>query len=279
PEPRLDRRHHVGGLLRLAQVGGHAGYLDAVGQQRVARRVQVRRVARRDRHARALEREGAGAREADALAPPGDQDDAALQPQIHRNPLQWLGASSQSKRHTAISPNTALKRSIMPIGAQAASRPSPRQVIASSPSTAQRVGTASDTVCSHWGKMKDGTQAPPSITMMSVTKMASPRVASGVLPSAAISSPKLAVSSENAIVTPMKPITLPSMRTPKTAIAVAKMRLMSTIAVSAPLAMRLPNSSERDTGAARKRFHIPMRRASSRPTPSSMPLNRMNCTP
>ena len=93
--------------------------------------------------------------------------------------------------------------------------------MASKPSTAQRVGTASDAVCSHAGKMNDGTQAPPSITITSVTKMARPRVASGVLPSAAMSRPKLDVSSAKATATPMKPATLPSMRTPNTVIAAA----------------------------------------------------------
>ena len=57
--------------------------------------------------------------------------------------------------------------------------------------------------------MKDGTQAPPSITMISVAKTAMPRAASGVLPKAAISRPKLAVSSAKQTATPRKPSRLP----------------------------------------------------------------------
>ena len=53
----------------------------------------------------------------------------------------------------------------------------------------------------------------------------------------------------------------------------------STSAVIAPLAMWLPSSIVRVSGAARRRFHRPMRRASSTPTPTSMPMKRMNCTP
>ena len=49
-------------------------------------------------------------------------------------------SDSQRKRHTAIAPNTAAKASSAPIGPRAASKPEPRQTIASSPSTAQRVG-------------------------------------------------------------------------------------------------------------------------------------------
>ena len=43
--------------------------------------------------------------------------------------------------------------------------------------------------------------------------------------------------------------------------------------------MRLPSSSARERGAARRRFHRPRRRASSTPTPTSMPMKRTNCTP
>ena len=71
--------------------------------------------------------------------------------------------------------------------------------------------------------MNDGTQAPPSITITSVAKMARPRVASGVLPSAAMSRPKLDVSSAKAMPTPTKPAMLPSMRTWKNRMAAAKM--------------------------------------------------------
>ena len=57
--------------------------------------------------------------------------------------------------------------------------------------------------------MNDGTQAPPSITSSSVARIARLRVASGVLPSAAISRPKLAVSSANATSTATNPAALP----------------------------------------------------------------------
>ncbi len=50
-------------------------------------------------------------------------------------------------------------------------------------------------------------------------------------------------------------------------------------AVIAPLTMWLPSSRLRESGAARSRFHRPRRRASSTPTPTSMPMKRMNCTP
>ena len=76
------------------------------------------------------------------------------------------------------------------------------------------MGIHIDTVCSQAGKMNDGTQAPASITISSVARMANPRVASGVRPNAATMSPKLEVSSANATSTAMKPDTLPLMRTP-----------------------------------------------------------------
>ena len=115
----------------------------------------------------------------------------------------------------AIAANSALKPSRTPIVSAALSKPRPRQVMASRPSTAQRVGMKRVALCSHCGKMNDGTQAPPSITIKRVAKMARLRVASGVLPSAAMSRPKLEVSKANAATTPKKPGTLPSMRTPK----------------------------------------------------------------
>src|ERR1700760_3811943 len=48
--------------------------------------------------------------------------------------------SSQSKRHTAISANSADQASNMPVGAQANCNGSPRQAIRSRPSTPQRPG-------------------------------------------------------------------------------------------------------------------------------------------
>jgi len=73
----------------------------------------------------------------------------------------------------AIAAKAALKASITPMGARAASNPEPRQVIASSPSIAQRVGTTSVALCSHSGNTKVGTQAPPSMTRTSATLPAS----------------------------------------------------------------------------------------------------------
>src|SRR4029079_14794075 len=81
-------------------------------------------------------------------------------PRVARvKPTQPRG-SSQSKRQIAIDANSALKASSTAIGAIAASKPRPRQVMASRPSTAQRVGTTSDAVCSQGGKTNDGTHAP-----------------------------------------------------------------------------------------------------------------------
>ena len=124
-----------------------------------------------------------------------------------------LRGSSQPKRQIAIAANSGAKPSRTPIGATAASKPRPRQVIASRPSTAQRVGTTSVSRCSHGGKMNDGTQAPPSITIISVARSpgrASPRASCRWPRSAGRRS---TVSSAKAIATPTKPAMLPSMRT------------------------------------------------------------------
>ena len=135
------------------------------------------------------------------------------------------------------------------------------------------------TDCSHSGKTNVGTQAPPSITRTSVARMATPRVASGVLPSAAMSRPKVEARSAKAKSTPAKPIMLPSIRTPKTAIAAAKMPASNSSAITVPETIRLPRRSMRDMGAARSRFQMPRRRMRSTPTPSSIPMKRTNCTP
>ena len=60
---------------------------------------------------------------------------------------------------------------ITAIGPSAAEGPRPRQVIASRPSIAQRVGTITVNFCSHWGKTNVGTYAPPSITISKVAMM------------------------------------------------------------------------------------------------------------
>ena len=77
---------------------------------------------------------------------------------------------------------------------------------------------------------------------------------------------------------PMKPAMLPSMRTPKKAIPAAKMPDIRMMAMSALLATVLPSSKVLVTGAARSRFQSPRRRVSSKPMPTSMPMNMMNCT-
>ena len=133
--------------------------------------------------------------------------------------------------------------------------------------------------CSHAGNTNVGTQAPPSITNNRVVTIARPRVASGVLPSAAISNPQAAVIRENAAQTPRNPAMLPWMRTPKTTRAKANSTISTNIEVSAALVARLPSSTPRDSGAARRRFHTPVWRCISKPMPTSIPRNRMNWMP
>lgn len=77
----------------------------------------------------------------------------------------------QRNRITATTPKSSVKASKIAIGKTAEEKPKPRQLMASSPSTAQRVGTTTVIFCSHAGNMKVGTQEPPSITMMSVAMM------------------------------------------------------------------------------------------------------------
>ncbi len=77
----------------------------------------------------------------------------------------------QRNRITATTPNNSVKSSNTAMGASAEENPKPRQVMPSSPSIAHRVGTITVNLRSHFGKMKVGTQAPPSITMMSVAMM------------------------------------------------------------------------------------------------------------
>ena len=126
------------------------------------------------------------------------------------------------------------------MGPSAASKPEPRHSIASSPSTAQRVGTAKVTFCSHAGKMKAGTQLPPSMTSSRVARMAMPRVASGVLPNTAISRPNVAVMMAKATHTPRKPARLPSIFTPNTTRANPNTVSMIAMATIPADAARLP---------------------------------------
>jgi hypothetical protein len=45
-----------------------------------------------------------------------------------------------------------------------------------------------------------------------------------------------------------------------------------------PLAARAPSNISRDNGALRKRFHNPRSRSSRIPIPSSIAMNKRNCT-
>jgi hypothetical protein len=65
------------------------------------------------------------------------------------------------------------------------------------------------TFCNQAGKISDGTHAPPTITISSTARIATPRVADGVLPSPAISSPKLEAMTAVATHTARKPSQLP----------------------------------------------------------------------
>ena len=134
------------------------------------------------------------------LGPPG------VAPYLH----PFLQPSdSHRKRHTAIAPKIAVNTSSAAIGPSASWNPHPRHTSPSNPSTAHRVGTAKLTFCSHCGKRNAGTQLPPSITSSSVTRIAIPREASGVLPSTATSSPNAAVIIANATQTPRNPRNCP----------------------------------------------------------------------
>ena len=89
----------------------------------------------------------------------------------------------------------------------------------SRPSIAQRTGTTMVSCWSQPGKMNVGTHAPPSITTTSTAKVAIPRVADGVPPTAASRRPNVVAMSAQATLTARKPSTLPSIRTLKTSIA------------------------------------------------------------
>src|SRR5258708_17633882 len=188
---RARRRGRAVGRLRLAVDGKARHRADVRLTHRPLRLDRARRRAAVAHHAR----------------PPG-----SVRPPRH---------SSHAKRLTAIHAKSALHPSIAATGIHAASRPRPRQVIASSPSIAHRAGTYTVALCSHSGNTNVGTRAPPSIPRSKVARMARPRVASGVLPSAAIKSPKVDVSNAKAMAMPANPITLPSMRTPKATMAAA----------------------------------------------------------
>ena len=84
-----------------------------------------------------------------------------------------------------------------PGGRESASRRSrtrgPARWSPSRPSIAHRVGTTAVSRCSHAGKTKVGTHAPPSMTRSSVATIEMPRVPSGVRPMLEINRPKAAV--------------------------------------------------------------------------------------
>jgi hypothetical protein len=77
----------------------------------------------------------------------------------------------QRNRITATAPNNSVKSSKTAMGASAEENPKPRQIMPSNPSIAHRVGMTTVNFRSQAGKTKVGTQAPPSITMMSVAMM------------------------------------------------------------------------------------------------------------
>src|SRR5437773_8715225 len=68
-------------------------------------------------------------------------------------------AACQLKRLTATIPKPKVNSSMTATGASAAERPRPRQVMASMPSIAHRVGITMVNFCSHCGKTNVGTHA------------------------------------------------------------------------------------------------------------------------
>src|SRR5581483_3433497 len=184
--------------------------------------------------------------------------------------------SSHRNRETAIVQNAAANAIRTIVGTTAPLMPMPRHVIASSPSTAHRAGTTSVSCCSHAGKMNVGTQAPPSITIISTASVVTPRADAGVLPSAATRRPNVAAIAQHAIDTARKPTRLPAMRTLKTIIAKANDTNSVISAMIVPLSVLPASSAVRDTGALRSRFHIPRWRSSSISTPRFAAANNRN---
>src|ERR1700722_1598113 len=82
-----------------------------------------------------------------------------------------LASARQRNRVTATPPNNSAKNSKTTMGVSAEENPNPRQVMLSNPSIAHRVGMTTVSFCSHAGKIKVGTHAPPSITMKRVAIM------------------------------------------------------------------------------------------------------------
>src|SRR5215813_11356051 len=78
-----------------------------------------------------------------------------------------------------MSANSAANARSARVGKTALDSPSPRQVVASRPSTAQRAGTTTVMACTHFGNRKVGIHAPPSITMTSTASVLTPRAERG----------------------------------------------------------------------------------------------------
>jgi hypothetical protein len=70
-------------LLRIDQIGSDPEGIESFVAQQRLRRLDVGRVALRDRNARALACECACAREPNALAAAGDQHDRCIQSHVH----------------------------------------------------------------------------------------------------------------------------------------------------------------------------------------------------
>src|SRR5207253_10208561 len=86
-------------------------------------------------------------------------------------------SASHRNRHRASSEKIAAKPSNAAEVVSAELISKPRQVIASSPSIAHRVGTTNVSCCNQAGNRNDGIHAPPSISMTSTASMETPRTA------------------------------------------------------------------------------------------------------
>ena len=173
-------------------------------------------------------------------------------------------------------PNSAAKPSSATVGPTAPLSPTPRHVIASRPSTAQRAGTTTVICWSQAGKTNVGTQAPPSITISSTASVLTPRAACGVWPNAAMSKPNVAAISEHARATLKNPMTLPSMRTRNTTMAKPN-DTSSVISDTMVMLSVFPASSVTfETGALRSRRHSPRWRSSSTSIPRLAVANSRN---
>ena len=130
------------------------------------------------------------------------------------------------------------------------------------------------------GKRKLGNQAPPSITIKSVARMARPRVASGPPPRAAMKRPKAAghqgKGDQDANHAGRLPCTL---HPPAAAMATSQMTLNTPKQMRAVAATRLPSKGTARQYAARRRFQSPRRCMTSRPDGHVHAEHQQNCTP